>query len=229
MERLFTVISRINSVLLLVALIGICIFMGWASWSSGRWQQRGTIEVADAGAKSNSPIFLSLERVENIKGADTQMMLLSAREKSGKLTSGSGYASETRNVLFLTGTEKKARWLFPKQSNVILVAAQLREQSNDLKEAPAKALYFEFVTEDTDGDGKLSSQDRSNVALSKPDGTAFIQVLSGVDRVLSYEMLNDKQLSVVYQVGKIVRHARFSASSLTKEIDQEIVNVPDKL
>ena len=228
MERLFVIIKRINSVLLLLVLLGAGISIVWMSWSSSQWQHRGAIEVPAGESTSITPVLLRFESIENIAGANTQMMLLSAQNKSGKFSSG-GYGSETRNVLFLTGNEKTARWLFPKQSNLILVTAQLREESKDSKDSPAQALYFEYVTEDTNGDGKLSAQDHSNVALSKPDGLGFVEVLHGVSRVLSYEMLGNQQLSVVYQTGKVVRHAKFSTLSLVKEIDQDIVNVPDVL
>jgi hypothetical protein len=229
MDRLFVVINRINSILLLLALVGVCVLLGWASWSSAEWHRRGAIEVADVEGKRDSPVFLHLEHMEDITGANAQMMLLSARAKSGKFSSGSGYDSETRNVLFLAGEEKKARWLFPAQNNLVLAAKQLREDSIHCDKKPTKALYFEYVAEDSDGDGKLSDQDHSTVALSKPDGSGFVVVLNGVSRILSHELLNDQYISVVYQTGKSVRHARFSVSSLTKETDQEIADVPDHL
>ena len=229
MERLFVVIGRINSILLLLALLGAVISIAWISWSSNQWQRRGAIEVPAGEATSKSPVLLRFERIENITGANTQMMLLSARTDSAKFSSGSVYGSETRNILFLSGNEKKAKWLFQKQNNLILVAAQLREQSKDTKDNPAKALYFEYVKEDTDKDGKLSAQDHSSVALSKPDGSGFIEVLRDVSRVLSYETIGNQSLSVVYQVGKTVRHAQFALPSLATEIDQEVVVVPDSI
>lgn len=229
MERLFIIIGRINNVLLLLVLLGAGFSIVWMSWSSNQWQRRGAIEVPTGDHASKAQVLLRFERIENIKGANTQMMLLSARSESVKFSSGSSYGSEIRNVLFLTGTEKTARWLFPKQNNLILVTAQLCEELKDSKDTPTKALYFEYVKDDTDGDGKLSNQDNSSVALSKPDGSGFVEVLHGVSRVLSYEMIGSQYLSVVYQAGKTVRHAKFSVLSLTKETDQEIVNVPDEL
>ncbi len=231
MERIFVIIGRINSVLLLVALLGASalIFIGWMSWSGSPWQRRGAIEVPAAQDEKASPVFLQFGRVKNIPGANTQMMELTTEDKSGKFSSG-GYANEIRNVLFLTGNEKKARWLFPTHSNLILAAAQLREDSGDsrIRERPISALYFEYVTSDTNGDKKLSPQDLSKVALAKPDGTDFVEVLDGVARVLSYEMLDSHRLTVIYQKGKSVHHARFSVITMTKELDHEIVSVPDR-
>lgn len=228
MERLFVIIGRINSVLLLVALLGVGLSVAWMSWSSNQWQQRGAIEVPAGDLSAKGPVLLQFERIEDVAGANTQLILLSARVDSAKFSSGSGYGSETRNVLFLTGNEKKARWLFTKQNNLILVTAQLREESKDPKENPTKALYFEYVKEDTDKDGKLSSQDHSNIALSKPDGSGFVEVLHDVSRVLSHEMIDSQSISVVYQIDKAVRHAKFSVPSFEMKTDKEIISVPDE-
>ncbi len=226
MERLFQNIAKINSVLLLLILIGAGISIAWVTWSSTQWQRRGAIEVPTGDATSKEKVLLNFERVQDIVGANTQMMLLSAEEKSGKISSG-GYGSETRNVLFLSGVEKKARWLFSKQNNLILVAEQLQKETEGSKKEPTQALYFEYVTTDTNGDGKLSAQDQAIIGLSKPNGLGFVTILSNVTRVLSHEILDSQKLSVVYQSGTKVRHARFSILSMKLEADQEITNVPE--
>ena len=229
MERLFIIIGRINSILLLLVLLGASLSIAWVTFSDKQWQRRGAIEVPAGKSASKEQVLLSFERIEIITGASTQMMQLSAKSESAKFSSGGGYRSETRNVLFLTGHEKIARWLFPKQNNLIFVAAQLREESKNSRENPTQALYFEYVKNDSNGDGKLSIQDLSSIALTKPDGTGFVEVLNGVSRVLSYEMLGSQYLVVVYQTGKVVRYAKFSVLTFTKESDQEIVSVPDEL
>lgn len=228
MDRLFITIARINNVLLLFVLVGAGLVLVWVTWTNSQWQRRGAIEVPVGESASTVKLLLRFERVESVTGANTQMLLLSAEEKSGKLSSG-GYGSETRNVLFLSGAEKKARWLFPKQSNKILVAEQMREKGHDSNDRPTSVLYFEYVATDTNGDGKLSAQDNSSIGLCRPNGLDFGQVLTGVTRVLSHELLDGQTLSVVYQAGRSVRHATFSVSSLKNEADQEIVSLPEEL
>ncbi len=230
MERLFVIIGRINSILFLIILLGAGISIALMMSESNRWQRRGAVEVPDGKSGSKKPILVGFEKIENITGANAQMLKLTTYEKSEKFSSG-GYGTETeiRNVLFLTGTEKVARWLFKNHKNLIFVASQLGEESIDSEKEPTQALYFEYVAADTDGDGKLSSADRSNIGLSKPDGTGFLEVLHDISRVFSYEMLDQQHLSVVYQKGATVRHAKFSVASMKLEADQEIINVPDRL
>jgi len=158
------------------------------------------------------------------------MLKFCANEQSSGVFSSDGYNSEARNVLFLSGSQKTAHWLFPTHKNLILLTAQLQEGINgyDYKH-PTKALFFEYVTEDTNGDGKLSHQDHIIVAITKPDGSGMTDVLQGVDKVLSYNMLDEKTLSIVYETGKFMRHARVSTVSLAKESDQEIIKLPETL
>lgn len=231
MDRFFAIIGRINSVLLLIVLIGTSISVGWMTMASNRSEHRGAVEVPEAGSGSARSVKLTFNQIEEITGADAQMLQLGTHEYSAKFASGGG-ASETRNVLFLTGTEKAARWLFKDHKNIILTVSQLFPEPTDPKEQggqSTKALYFQYVTDDTDGDGKLSSDDRSNVALTTPNGVGFTVILHDVDRVFSYKVPDQQHLSVIYQKGSKVRHARFLLTSLKLEVDQEIISVPSKL
>ncbi len=225
MERIFSLIAKINSTLLLLVLLAGGVSVGWVLWTNSQWKSRGAIEVPASDSSSSKSVFLRFERIQKVTGSDTQMLLLSAEDTSRKVYSG-GSGSETRNVLFLTGTEKKARWLFQSQSNLILVTEQLREESDNERRAPTKLLYFEFIPKDTNGDGKINSQDPSTVGLSKPDGTGFVEVLRDVTRVLSHELIDDKVLSIVFQSRQAIRHATFSLSSFAKVSEAEIVAVP---
>jgi hypothetical protein len=156
------------------------------------------------------------------------MLLLSAEDRSEKFSCG-GYNSKTRNVLFLSGAEKNTHWLFPSQSHLILVVDQLGEGDDSENKVPTKALYFEFITKDSNGDGRITSQDQSTVGLSKPDGAGFVEVLTEVTRVLSHEILDDKVLSIVFQSGQSIRHATFSLGSLAKISEAEVVKVPTEI
>lgn len=230
MERLFTLIKRINSALLLLGLLGLGAFIAWNIWSSNHWQSSRSVPIPATQAGEAKPVLLEFGQIRNICGTDTQMLELSTRGDSGKFSSG-GYGSETRNVLFLSGKDKTPRWLFPVQSNLILTAEQLRHETESCgsKQAPASALFFEYISNDSNGDGKLSREDRSRIALAKPDGTGLTEVLDGVSRVLSREMLDSQHLTLIYQKDRTIHHARFSLPTLSKELDQEIVTVPEEI
>lgn len=233
MERLFTLIGKLNNILLLCILIGAAASIAWVIFESKRWQPRGAVEVAESGTGPHNPILLRFEKIENISGARTQMMRLTTQDKSGKFSSG-GYGSEIRNILFLSGEDKATQWLFKDHKNLIIGVAKLQEDSHqensdNSKQQPTRALYFEFVTEDTNKDGVLSSEDNSRIGISKPDGSNFVVILSNLSRVLAYEMSDKENLSVVYQQDRSVKHARISLVTMKIVSDHEIVKVPSTL
>lgn len=228
MERLFIIIARINNILLLLVLLGGAGSIVWIMSENNSWRRRGAIEVNEANSDTKKQVLLNFGEIKNITGVETQMVNLTTQEKSTKFSSG-GYGNETRNILFLNGSDKVARWLFKDHKNLVLVSAQLHTESSSCKDSPTKAIYFEYVSEDTNNDGNLSADDRSNIVLTKPDGTGFVEVLHDVNRVLSYEMLDQQNLSVIYQKGTSVKHAKYSVTSMKLESDQEIINVPSTL
>ena len=225
MDRLFAIIVRINSVLFLLVLLGAAGSIAWVALESNRWQRRGGVEVAETESEAEKSPLLNFNRVERVAGTDTQMMHLTTQEKSAKYSSG-GHGNETRNILFLNGPDRTAHWLFNDHRRLIMSSAQVPEESASSKERPASALYFEYVSVDSNKDGSLSSDDHLSVGLTKPDGNGFLEVLHDVSRVFSYAMLDQQHLSIVYQTGKVVKHAKVSVPAMKLESDQEIINVP---
>lgn len=230
MDRIFGVIKEINSVALLLLLLGLVslVVVFWPSDSD--WERRGAIPAATGDAANKERVLLQVGNVENIKGAKVQMMALTARPEGTSFSSGK-YAGETRNVLFLSGKEKEVRWLFPTHRNVVIRTVQLNQggESTETDKLPTKALYIEFIPHDTDKNGHLGYSDDAHIALAKPDGSGFVEVLGKVSRVLSYDVTEDEQLSIVYQVGKSIRHARYSLESFKKEHEQLVLEIPSQL
>jgi hypothetical protein len=229
MERIFGVIKKINSVVLLLVLVGIVTTVVWVWRSATDWERRGEIPVAAGGARSEK-ILLQIGEIENIKGANVQMLTLTSRPVERGFVS-KGYDDEIRNVIFLSGKEMTVRWMFPTHRNLVLRTVQLKlgDDAKTADKAPAKALYIEYITQDTNKDGRLSMADAGHIALLKPDGTGFVEVLGKVTRILSYDMTDDEQLSIVYQADKSIRHARFSIETFKKVHEQAVLDLPEQL
>ena len=60
---------------------------------SYRWERCGAVEVPDGKSGSKKPILVSFEKIENIIGANVQLLQLTTKEKSEKFSSG-GYGTE---------------------------------------------------------------------------------------------------------------------------------------
>ena len=123
-----------------------------------------------------TPKTLWLEEPEVVVG--TTILL------TGISTSGQCYGFATReqlcglvNLIAYDGVSGKSKMVFAKDVQQITKFAQISATGIDLhrtvkfeKEKPADtiALYFEFVTRDSNGDGKITREDLRNVALSSP-------------------------------------------------------------
>lgn len=232
MERLFFVISRINSVLLLLILLLGLVSLIWMNVNNNTWQRRGAVEVPAAdGGGSAQFVMLGLGALEDIPGTDVQMGRLLGQEKSGKFSSGHyGSVEGARNILFLSGKDKHARWLFKEHKNRILDVTQLSEQGTDTckadKNCVIRALYIEFVTEAAQTRQGNSRTTLSSIGLSKVDGTGFTVLLEEVGSVLSYRMEDADHLSVLYQKSAEIRQARISVVEMKLLSDREVIKVP---
>jgi hypothetical protein len=236
MDRFFSVLTRVNSVLLFLLLAGggvTAVGLFGASLFFGRdANRRGEVVVQATETDTGQGLaHLRLGQFEVIAGANAQMMRLLARSEGGKFLSG-GYDSDARNILFLAGEGKRAQWLIPKHANLITQVAQISEgnkfdRHNQSK--PTRALYFEYVVEDTDGDGRLTRNDLSVVALARPDGSGMVEILKRLSQVLAYEWVGENQLGIVYQAGKEVRYDRYSLETFARVSEQLVLEVPERL
>lgn len=233
MDRLFLIIGRINSAILLLIFLGAAAALVWSSIDSQQWQPRGAVEVHDAGTGSGADgqeaMLVDFGQAEAVPGVDTLMIDLRLRRKAGGGASiGSSYrdSGETRNVLFLSAPGKTAHWLFKDQKNVILESFPLAVSSCDERDCPAGALYFEFASEDSNADGRLDSEDRVNIGITRPDGSDFVEVLHGIDVVLSHKLTDPHTLVLVYQKASALRLATVATDRMVLDSDRELVSVP---
>lgn len=226
MKNFFTTIRRINSLLLFGGLIVFTVLVLWGIGSGIEERNRDVVATAKT-SKTGEELRFRLEEPKDIPGTDTQMLKLTASKGQSGIAY-SGYERDARNILFLSGDDKAARWLFPNQDNVIHTAAQLLApaEGEPGKGGAALALYFVYSDQDTSGDGEVTKSDRSKLALAKADGEGFANVLSGIDHVYSVSLVGERSISVLYRVGKSLRHARYAVATLGREFDREVVAIP---
>ena len=229
MKTFFAFIRQFNSLFLFGILASFLLLVALGIWSSLEDHRIDVVTVSNATG-SKVDMHFRLVEFKDIPGANAQMLKLTAtRVEPG--FAYSDYKRDTRNILFLAGDERKARWLFLHQNNVIHTAGQLHSkdetENSPSRETPTKALYIEYSDKDTNDDGEISEDDEVSLGLSKPDGEGFATVLTGIDQLYSVSMLGNQSISILYRTGKMFRHALYSVATLTKVADREIVAIPD--
>lgn len=228
MNTFFTYIRRINSLLLFGGLVAVTLLLIWGIGSGLERNNRDVVTTVNQ-AGSAEKLHFHLDEIRDVPGTNTQMLKLTAsKTKSG--LAYSGYERDTRNILFLSGDDKAARWLFPDQNHVIHTAAQLQAQDEDKKTADADkvtaALYYLYSDKDTNSDGEITKDDKASLGLSKADGEGFTAVLAGIDWMYSVSLTGNHSISILYRIGKSLRHARYSVETLTREFDREVTAIP---
>jgi hypothetical protein len=233
MKTFFALIKQLNSLFLFGILTSAILFVAYGIWSVIKEENKSTqpkavLSVSDA-SDSKVELRFRIDDADDIPGTNTQMLKLVAKKTKAGLVYND-YESDARNMLFLSGDDRKARWLFPHQDNVIRTVGQLRLNTEDENPAgmkkPTQALYFLYADKDTSGDGEITVYDRASLGLAKPNGEGFVTVLTGIDRLYSVSMLGDQSISVLYQTGKVIRHALYSVATLAKVADREVAAIP---
>lgn len=224
-NRFFVVIQRINSVLFLLLLLGGLALMAFGFYESSRWERNNQVVVAPQ-EEGETDVELFVGDLEGVCGHDVQYVELEARERGGKFSSG-GYGAETRNLLFLRGSEMSSAWLFEGNQQLIRVHRALsKEESRSEDEEPVIALYYEVVRSDRNGDGRMDADDGSIIALSRPDGTGYREIESGVRRVVQQRVVDDgATLLLLVQEEKRVMAKRYSLRTFEKLSEKEIATL----
>lgn len=208
--RVFRTISRINSVLVLLAFValgGIALVAATSSMDLTRRANR----AAPAAVMPVTGEKLFFGNIENVDGSPFVLLPLEARRPSMKLSSGSSHMNETRNLLFYDAASGVARWLRPDHRAVIVTHELLRESGavqgrwesrKSGSSDPVRWIRFDLALSDTNGDGVVDGDDARQVAISSPDGKDFAVVLDRVDEVLGYAVPESGTLVVFFRRGE---------------------------
>ncbi len=227
-NRFFIIVSRINSLLILVVAVGAVVAVFSLSVLSSNWGNRNTVEVLDEG-EGEEALELSLGNLEEMTGHEVQTVNLTSDKPSKGLGSGYG-GSDIRNVLFLTGEQLDSKWLYEKNSYLITCFCKLQASNKYNRDDPVLALYVSVVKKDSNGDGELSDRDGIVLALVKPDGSNYTEVGNDITRILD-SAVNDAGENVTFlvQIGRSVLARKYSLRTFSLVSEREISEINKKL
>jgi hypothetical protein len=197
-SKFFRVIWKINAVIFLV--FGL-LALGTLFYSSYRIIQEvfrdrevpSMVNVEpDPGVKSE----WTLGDFDRLDGTD----YLIAPVHSTQTYQASYYekgTSAVRNYLFVNGLDKSSRWLVPHNSYLFLSKHEgLIYPSTG--ERYVDWIRYEVIKEDTNRDERMTRDDQRTIAISYPTGEGYLELLSGIDQVLGYEMRDANHLLIFY-------------------------------
>jgi hypothetical protein len=135
-----------------------------------------------------------------------------------KFSSGGGYGSEVRNVLFIEPGKKTAHWLLADNDHIVSDSSNIAEQKdpNTGRVLVTTVLVKPVTSSPESTTGKL--------LLFDPPGTKIIEVADHV-RTIQVAALEGDELSILYERDKQLFLIVFNPYSLAK-LREQVIEVP---
>ncbi len=111
---------------------------------------------------------------------------------------GSSYTpTRSKNVLLINGSTNHANWLFKSTDQLIIDIKPLADREFD-NNSVTRGISYEVINSDTNQDNKLDYTDKRAFALSKIDGSAYTEIISGYNRIIESSLNSEGNLFVVF-------------------------------
>ncbi|MEK7991942.1 MAG: hypothetical protein VSS52_013105 [Thiotrichaceae bacterium] len=108
------------------------------------------------------------------------------------------------NYLFINAiSNNEQRWLMDNDQSLITKYHFLSEPNIDDK-TNTIAILYQIVKQDSDGDKRLDVDDGLTISLSKPDGSAYHEILQNVERLFWQQVIDKNILLLTYRMGEDV-------------------------
>ena len=226
-SRIFQWIARVNAIIFLIILVTAAVMLAMSMLQTSDWQPQDAVVVKDAEEEQK---VMRLGDLVPVAGHDVQYVELRSISSGKRLYSSSYGSSHTKNVLFLVGPELAAHWLYDTEDYHINGVQQLTMQKKHADtEAPAVALLYQVIKEDSNGDGELSWQDQITVALTKPDGNGYVE-LGQFDALISHEAdKKGEHLTLLVRKGGAIFVEQYGLIDFNKIAEKMLTRIGEKV
>jgi hypothetical protein len=215
MNKFDRILWRINGVLFLVILMFGIFPLVWSLTESFRSRPYRQVEprIVNKPQGTNDKEFLHLGDASRVRG--TPFLRLSLRSEAQYSLSSKGRDGRIANYLYLDNGDLSSWWLFDGFDRLISQVHDLRAEGGG-NDKPVIATLFEVISTDTDGDHRLTTNDREAIYFSGPDGKKPIEIIPPTDGILSVEQVAPMNVLVIYQRDQVVTAGLFSTKDGSK-------------
>lgn len=198
-SKVFKNIWRFNALIIAAAgclAIVIMLFAGYMIYKDNtRTKHRNEIVNVDPETKVEETFRLG--RIDHVKGSKTVIVPLYSDQSFNLKYSGKSTAS-TRNLMFSNMHTELNKWLLPTNKYLIPRYNLINESNSYDKENDIITILYHIVKSDTNNDNRLTTNDALTIALSNPEGDNYKEVLSNVDSVLGYDLINTQAIAIMF-------------------------------
>lgn len=216
-SKFFRRVWQANAILIFVAgimaVLTLCLSLIMISTDVyGTRSVRNVVNTDEDIAKER----LSIAESERICGTDSFLLALRS-DQSYQQSYYSKSASAIRNYAFVS-MDGQTNWVYPHNKFLFSEAVTLPRPNSRCDLQSTKAVLFFVIKEDSNGDRRLTYKDAGTIALSRPDGAGYKEVISDATRLISHYIVRDA-LFLVYESSEGGQVATISLEdfSITKQ------------
>lgn len=210
-SRIFRVIWRINALLILGAglILAAILCVGLYQIGQEVFRPRQISETVNVEPEAQRSTQWMLGNFERVAGTDylaapvfsAQTYRVPSVSSVSSVSSITKNTSAVRNYLFVNSVDKASRWLVPHNNYLFLSVEELGWPKPDSDAYKVKWIWYEVVKSDTNGDGRLTDEDRRTVAIADASGDRYIELVPDVDVILGAAMRGQDTLLIFYRSG----------------------------
>jgi len=206
-NRFFRIVWRVNGIGILLLLV---IVAGFSAYNLIKEMFRGTVPavIINVADDPRGQEKWTLGMPKEIEGTNFVYIPLESERKNlavlepamqKDLHSYIAYFTPSRNLLFVNKQTRDMRWLFNDNTQFITRIDMLSAPVRRGEDRRIDIILYLVVEKDTNGDGKLNSDDLADLAISLHDGSGYKEVLPSVERIFGAMVLDGREALVLYQ------------------------------
>lgn len=225
-NRFFKFVWRFNGIIFMFAGVLTIGVLGYASYKMYRdtTRERNVGNIVNVAENKHIDEKWQLGRMEKIDGTPYAMIPLYSDQNYAQ-SYYSKSAQSTRNILFINMGNNQKRWLLDTNDWLIISSDILPEREYNEKDKLAKVILYSIVKKDTNDDKRLTSEDKSIIALSQLSGENYKEVLNDIDVLIGQQLLDNNTLIVIYQKKGIGYSATVSLADFSISNQAELPKI----
>jgi hypothetical protein len=191
-----------NKVIVLVGGFLAIALMGYIAYQifkhTTRTRSVENVILASSGDPNVKTTKVGLGTFETIEGTPYRIAPVVTNQVSDRGYYSKGTSSPT-NYLILNVKDKSALRLTPKNNNLFIQMQKVGQNDKDGKLVKTFGIWYAVVKADTDGDKRLTHEDRQTIAISDISGANYTEVIPKVDRLLKTFQISQTNVLTVYE------------------------------
>ena len=227
-NQFFRFVWRFNALVIMIAgLLTIVVLGLGASQIFGdmtRRQKRNIVNIDNNNIVKEKWEFGNLQEIEGT----SYVIVPLYSDQSYAQSYYSKSTNSIRNYLFIDEETGKSEFLFPHNNFLINNKSFIFDKIANNQGKNIQAIIYNLIKEDTNNDKRLTNSDLLTMALSKSSGNGYKEVLTGLDKLLGYKVVNSNSLLVLYQKNEIVYSAKVSLSNFSLSNEVELPKIESK-